>query len=117
MAQWVESKTVGGVSEVTLLTPIRQGTVPGETRSYEQRLNFSLLAFQAAIPNIAANKESIGATQPAADVVAPRLGANERAVALESVAISTLFQRSLDIDAAALTACQEAVLLRRHRPS
>jgi len=49
VAQWVESKSIGGVSEVTLLTPIRQGTVPGETRSYEQRLNDELLSVQRRI--------------------------------------------------------------------
>jgi hypothetical protein len=38
MVEWVASKTVGGVSEVTLFTPIRKGPVPGEGRSYEQRL-------------------------------------------------------------------------------
>jgi hypothetical protein len=49
VAQWIESKSVGGVSEVTLLTPIRQGLVPGETRSYEQRLNDELMAVQRRI--------------------------------------------------------------------
>ena len=42
MAHWVDSKTIGGVSEVTLFTPIKQGVVPGETRSYGQRLNDEL---------------------------------------------------------------------------
>jgi hypothetical protein len=55
VAHWVDSKTIGGVTEVTLLTPIKQGTVPGETRSYEQRLNDELKSLcdrvVAGIPN------------------------------------------------------------------
>lgn len=55
MAKWVDSKTVGGVSELTLLTPIRQGIIPGETRSYEQRLNDELKDLRrrvaAGVPN------------------------------------------------------------------
>lgn len=35
---WAESKTVGVVSEFTLLTPVKPGLVPGEMRTYEQRL-------------------------------------------------------------------------------
>ena len=42
VADWVNSKTIGGVSELTLFTPIRQGIIPGETRSYEQRLTDEL---------------------------------------------------------------------------
>jgi hypothetical protein len=55
VANWVESKTVGGVSEVALFTPIKQGIIPGETRSYEQRLNDELTNLRervkAKIPN------------------------------------------------------------------
>jgi hypothetical protein len=49
LAIWVDSKTVGGVSEVTLLTPIKKGTVPGETRTYEQRLNDELGSVQRRV--------------------------------------------------------------------
>ncbi len=35
---WAESKTTGVVSEFTLLTPIKPGLIPGEMRTYEQRL-------------------------------------------------------------------------------
>src|ERR1700676_4048436 len=49
MAHWVDSKSVGGVSEVTLLTPIKHGTVPGETRTYEQRLSDELASVQRRI--------------------------------------------------------------------
>ncbi len=41
--QWVDSKTAGGVSEVTLFTPIKPGFIPGEARTYEERL-WSVLA-------------------------------------------------------------------------
>jgi hypothetical protein len=49
MAKWIESKSVGGVSEVTLLTPIKRGLVPGELRSYEQRLADQLHSVQGLI--------------------------------------------------------------------
>jgi hypothetical protein len=47
--KWVDSKFVGGVSEVTLLTPIKRGVVPGETRTYLQRLNDHLISVQHRI--------------------------------------------------------------------
>jgi len=46
---WVTSKSVGGVSEVTLLTPIKKGLVPGELRTYEQRLDTELQLVQQRI--------------------------------------------------------------------
>jgi hypothetical protein len=49
MLQWVDSKTVGGVSEVTLFTPIKPGLVPGELRTYEQRLRDALQSIQERI--------------------------------------------------------------------
>jgi hypothetical protein len=49
VAYWVDSKTVGGVSEVTLFTPIKRGCVPGETRTWEQRLNDVLNSVQRRI--------------------------------------------------------------------
>ena len=49
MAHWVDSKLVGGVSEVTLFTPIKQGTVPGESRTYEERLGDELASVQRRI--------------------------------------------------------------------
>lgn len=52
---WAESKTVGVVSELTLLTPIKPGLVPGEMRTYEQRLRDNLESLQrresAGIPS------------------------------------------------------------------
>jgi hypothetical protein len=49
VAHWVDSKVVGGVSELTLLTPIKQGAVPGESRIYEQRLADELESVQRRI--------------------------------------------------------------------
>jgi len=49
MPNWVISKTVGGVSEVTLLTPIKKGLIPGELRTYEQRLEAELQLVQQRI--------------------------------------------------------------------
>jgi hypothetical protein len=49
LADWVAAKCVGGVSEVTLLTPIKRGTVPGEVRTYEQRLYDQLRTLQLRI--------------------------------------------------------------------
>lgn len=42
VTDWAESKTVGVVSEITLLTPIIPGLVPGEMRTYEERLRDNL---------------------------------------------------------------------------
>jgi len=49
MVNWVESKFVGGVSEVTLLTPIKKGLVPGEFWTYEQRLHRVLADIQSQV--------------------------------------------------------------------
>jgi hypothetical protein len=49
VVKWVESKMVGGVSELTLLTPIKRGLVPGQLRSYEQRLADQLHAVQGLV--------------------------------------------------------------------
>jgi hypothetical protein len=49
MPDWVTSKYVGGVSEVTLLTPIKKGLVTGELRTYEQRLYGALNALQQRV--------------------------------------------------------------------
>jgi hypothetical protein len=35
--KWAESKSVGGVTEVAVLAPLRKGRVPGERRTYEER--------------------------------------------------------------------------------
>lgn len=46
MLNWAESKTIGGISEIAVLAPIRHGCPPGERRSYEE-------CVAAAIQNIA----------------------------------------------------------------
>ena len=43
---WTKSKTVGGVSEIAVLVPVRRGCLPGERRTYEENL-------AAAIQNLA----------------------------------------------------------------
>jgi len=52
---WAESKTLGVVSELSLLTPIAPGLVPGERRTYEERLRDHLESLQrreaASIPS------------------------------------------------------------------
>jgi hypothetical protein len=35
---WAMSKTVGGVTEIAVLSPVKKGTVPLERRTYEERL-------------------------------------------------------------------------------
>ena len=44
---WVKSKSIGQVSEIAVLSPIKLGRVPGERRTYEERL-------RAAIDNLTA---------------------------------------------------------------
>lgn len=38
MLNWAESKSIGGISEIAVLSPIRRGCAPGERRTYEERL-------------------------------------------------------------------------------
>lgn len=53
--EWAESKTAGVASELSLLTPIKPGLVPGERRTYEERLRDHLDSVQrresASIPS------------------------------------------------------------------
>ncbi|MBR1122724.1 hypothetical protein JQ628_14445 [Bradyrhizobium lablabi] len=35
---WAMSKTVGGITEIAVLAPVKKGTVPTERRTYEERL-------------------------------------------------------------------------------
>jgi hypothetical protein len=35
---WAESKSIGGISEIAVLAPIKRGCAPGERRTYEERL-------------------------------------------------------------------------------
>ena len=47
--EWARSTTLGGATEVTLLTPIMPGLVPGEKRTYEQRLASALESVQRRV--------------------------------------------------------------------
>lgn len=49
LVRWADAKMVGGVSEVTLLTPITPGPIPGEARTYEQRLRQELASVQQRV--------------------------------------------------------------------
>jgi hypothetical protein len=49
MLKWVTSKSVGGVGEVTLFTPIKKGLVPGQLLTYEQRLYVELQRVQQRV--------------------------------------------------------------------
>jgi hypothetical protein len=40
--KWATSQQVGGVSELAVLAPIRKGIVPGERRTYEERLRATI---------------------------------------------------------------------------
>lgn len=46
---WAQSKTLGGVTELTLFTPIRLGPIPGERRTYEERLRMELASVQRRV--------------------------------------------------------------------
>jgi hypothetical protein len=39
---WVKSKSIGQVSEIAVLSPIKLGRVPGERRTYEERLRSAI---------------------------------------------------------------------------
>jgi hypothetical protein len=47
--QWAESKMIGGVSEVTLLTPIKPGPIDGQAQTYEERLSGELDSVQQRV--------------------------------------------------------------------
>jgi hypothetical protein len=47
--QWAQSKFVGGVTELILLTPITPGPIPGERRTYEERLRSELGSIQRRV--------------------------------------------------------------------
>ena len=53
--QWATSQQVGGVSEIAVLSPIRKGIVPGERRTYEERLRATIANLakrhQQGLPN------------------------------------------------------------------
>jgi hypothetical protein len=48
---WVNSKMIGGVSEIAVLAPIRKGLVPGERRTFEERLRFAIANLAGRVAN------------------------------------------------------------------
>lgn len=42
LAPWAQSKTIGGVSEIAVLSPIRTGCPDGERRTHEERLRATI---------------------------------------------------------------------------
>jgi len=47
--QYAQSKFVGGVTELVLLTPITPGPIPGQRRTYEERLRQELASIQRRV--------------------------------------------------------------------
>lgn len=39
---WIESRSLGDVTEICVMSPIRLGRVPGERRTFEERLRFKI---------------------------------------------------------------------------
>jgi hypothetical protein len=46
---WADSKTVGGVTEVAVLAPIKKGRVPGERSTYEERVRTLIATIQERV--------------------------------------------------------------------
>lgn len=46
---WADSKTVGGVTEVAVLAPIKKGRVPGERCTYEERARTLIATIQERV--------------------------------------------------------------------
>lgn len=42
LLNWANSQTIGGVSEIAVMAPIKRGLVPGEHRTFEERLRFTI---------------------------------------------------------------------------
>ena len=42
LLNWVNSQTIGGVSEIAVLAPVKKGRIPGERRTFEERLRFAV---------------------------------------------------------------------------
>jgi hypothetical protein len=49
LLNWANSKTVGSVTEIAILAPVRKGRIPGERRTYEARLRFVMANLQGRI--------------------------------------------------------------------
>ncbi len=46
---WSQSKFIGGVTELSVFAPIKKGRVPGERRTYEERLRFVISTIQSRV--------------------------------------------------------------------
>lgn len=46
---WTQSKRVGQVSEIAVLAPIKRGRVPGERRTYEERLRSAIANLEGRV--------------------------------------------------------------------
>jgi hypothetical protein len=46
---WVQSKRVGQVSEIAVLAPIKRGRVPGERRTYEEKLRSAIANLEGRV--------------------------------------------------------------------
>ena len=42
LLNWANSQTIGGVSEIAVLAPVKKGRAAGENRTYEERLRFAI---------------------------------------------------------------------------
>lgn len=42
IGDWIESRTLGDVTEICVMAPIRLGRVPGERRTFEERIRFKI---------------------------------------------------------------------------
>jgi hypothetical protein len=49
LLNWANSKSVGGVTEIAVLAPIKKGRIPGERRTYEARLRFVIANLQGRV--------------------------------------------------------------------
>jgi hypothetical protein len=49
LLNWALSKTVGQTTEIAVLAPIRKGRIPGDRRTYDARLRFTISMLQSRI--------------------------------------------------------------------
>ncbi len=51
LLNWMKSTSVGGVTEIGVMSPIRPGRIPGERRTYEERLRSAMASVQHRASN------------------------------------------------------------------
>ncbi len=53
---WIESRSLGDVTEICVMSPVRLGRVPGERRTFEERLRFKIASLMGraedGLPNV-----------------------------------------------------------------